>query len=261
MMHNLPHDLTLLRDLSRPRPRVPRCPRPEAPDRASCCRRCATKGSRTGERGERMHAPSASRSARKTRRKSRSRWPRRSSRSSRTERRGFLRDKAGPIHDRDESASGTEPQPFSAFRSPSSRREASTRMGEAKQLLDVGGESMLRRAVHGAIASRAGEVIVVIGASAGEIAEDLAELPVRVVENRDWQSGIASSVVAAVVAAETSGRTRGRAGTRRPAIRRRDAPSPPRRRRSARATRASSRAPTRKAVACRRRSTASSSAS
>jgi xanthine/CO dehydrogenase XdhC/CoxF family maturation factor/CTP:molybdopterin cytidylyltransferase MocA len=110
---------------------------------------------------------------------------------------GFLRDKAGPIHDRDESGGGSEPQPWLGVPVAILAAGGSTRMGEAKQLLDVGGETMLRRAVNGAIASRAGEVIVVVGACADEIGKELEGLPVRVVANAEWQSGIASSVAAA----------------------------------------------------------------
>jgi CTP:molybdopterin cytidylyltransferase MocA len=109
---------------------------------------------------------------------------------------GFLRDKAGPIHDRDEVDSGT--QPLLGVPVAILAAGGSTRMGEPKQLLEVDGESMLRRAVRGAIESRCGEVVVIVGARSDQIAKELDGLDARIVVNRAWESGIASSVVAAV---------------------------------------------------------------
>jgi xanthine/CO dehydrogenase XdhC/CoxF family maturation factor len=202
MMHNLPHDLTLLRDLLPldlsylgvlgPKRRT-----------GKLLETLRDEGLDLGERGARIHAPvglaigaeNPAEIALSMAAEIQSVFTRSGG--------GFLRDKAGPIHDRDDAVS--EAQPMLGVPVAILAAGGSSRMGEAKQLLDVGGESMLRRAVTGAIASRAGEVIVVVGARAGEIAGELDGLEVRVVENRDWQSGIASSVVAAVAAAEESG--------------------------------------------------------
>ncbi|MFA6958666.1 MAG: NTP transferase domain-containing protein [Thermoanaerobaculia bacterium] len=202
MMHNLPHDLTLLRDLLAldlaylgvlgPKRRT-----------GKLLQTLRDEGLDTGEKGGRIHAPvglaigaeNPAEIALSMASEIQSVFTRSAG--------GFLRDKAGPIHDRDDASAGT--QPLLGVPVAILAAGGSTRMGEAKQLLDVGGESMLRRAVSGAIAARAGEVIVVAGAHAEAIANDLAGLDVRVVVNRDWQSGIASSVVAAVGAAEESG--------------------------------------------------------
>lgn len=71
---------------------------------------------------------------------------------------------------------------------------ASTRMGTPKQLLDVGGKPLLRRAVDAALASPAWPVVVVLGAHAAQIRPLLARLPVLVVENAAWSEGMAASI-------------------------------------------------------------------
>ncbi|HVW21994.1 MAG TPA: nucleotidyltransferase family protein [Opitutaceae bacterium] len=71
---------------------------------------------------------------------------------------------------------------------------ASTRMGSPKQLLPVGGEPLVARAVRAALASPAWPVAVVLGAGADRIRPALARLPVLAVENPAWAEGMASSI-------------------------------------------------------------------
>ncbi len=72
---------------------------------------------------------------------------------------------------------------------------ASSRLGEAKQLLrEADNTPLLVRLAANALAAALSPVIVVLGANASVVRESLASLPVQVVENADWQSGMASSI-------------------------------------------------------------------
>ncbi|HET8638535.1 MAG TPA: nucleotidyltransferase family protein, partial [Acidobacteriaceae bacterium] len=81
----------------------------------------------------------------------------------------------------------------------------SSRMGEAKQLLRVGEQTMLERTLENVRASRVDEVALVLGASADEIRwaipASLLE-GVRVVVNEDYASGMASSLRAGLAAVD-----------------------------------------------------------
>jgi molybdenum cofactor cytidylyltransferase len=76
---------------------------------------------------------------------------------------------------------------------------ASTRMGAPKQLIEIDGKSMLRRAAEAVIATGCDPVIVVLGANAEVLREHLAGLPIRLVINERWQEGMASSIRAGLV--------------------------------------------------------------
>ena len=70
----------------------------------------------------------------------------------------------------------------------------STRMGKQKLLLELGGKSLVRRAAMTALSADLGDVVVVVGSDAAAVADELADLPVTVVENGAWETGQASSV-------------------------------------------------------------------
>ena len=71
---------------------------------------------------------------------------------------------------------------------------ASARRQKPKQLLPYLGKTLIEHAARTALASGAREVIVVAGADAPAIREKLKRLPVRLIFNRDWADGIASSI-------------------------------------------------------------------
>jgi molybdenum cofactor cytidylyltransferase len=71
---------------------------------------------------------------------------------------------------------------------------ASTRMGMPKQLLQFGGQTLLRRAASTALEARCRPVIVVTGAYATASREALRGLDVQEAENQQWEAGISSSV-------------------------------------------------------------------
>jgi molybdenum cofactor cytidylyltransferase len=70
-----------------------------------------------------------------------------------------------------------------------------TRMqGRIKQLLPWRGKTLIENAVALAASSRAAETIVVLGANAAEIRTAIKGAPTRVLLNRDWEIGHASSI-------------------------------------------------------------------
>jgi molybdenum cofactor cytidylyltransferase len=69
---------------------------------------------------------------------------------------------------------------------------ASRRMGEPKQLLRCGGESLLRRAVQAALGSRCRPVVVVLGAYAEALGGEAAGA--QVAFNEEWAEGMSSSI-------------------------------------------------------------------
>ena len=71
---------------------------------------------------------------------------------------------------------------------------ASSRLGRPKQLVQFQGESLLRRAAGTACASRAREVLVIIGYDAASMRSELEGLRARVLENPLWRDGISSSI-------------------------------------------------------------------
>lgn len=73
-----------------------------------------------------------------------------------------------------------------------------SRMGTAKQLLAIGSQTLLRRAIEAAMASSVGATFVVIGANAERMRDELRDLRVEVVENRRWSEGIGTSVSAGI---------------------------------------------------------------
>ena len=71
---------------------------------------------------------------------------------------------------------------------------ASEHRCKPKQLLPYLGKTLIEHAARTALASGAAEVVVVVGSDASAIREKLRNLPVKVVSNREWTEGIASSI-------------------------------------------------------------------
>lgn len=70
----------------------------------------------------------------------------------------------------------------------------SHRLGRPKQLLDFGGESLLKRTATRALQSKIGPVYVVTGAENDKIDMELSGLKVERIENKEWKEGMASSI-------------------------------------------------------------------
>ena len=84
----------------------------------------------------------------------------------------------------------------------------STRMGTPKQLLQFEGRTLLRRAAQTALATDCRPVVVVLGASAETMRQELHGLDVVIVENANWQTGMAGSLRTGIKALGFSGVSR-----------------------------------------------------
>ena len=71
---------------------------------------------------------------------------------------------------------------------------ASSRLGQPKQNLVFQGKTLLQRAIENALASSCETVVVILGANAGAIQTTIADQPVSIFVNPDWQEGMASSI-------------------------------------------------------------------
>jgi molybdenum cofactor cytidylyltransferase len=78
---------------------------------------------------------------------------------------------------------------------------ASRRLGQPKQLVELGGESLLRRQCRIAIEARLGPAAVILGCQATECAATIVDLPVARYINQRWAEGLGSSIRRAAEAA------------------------------------------------------------
>ena len=77
-------------------------------------------------------------------------------------------------------------------------------MGSPKQLLRIEGISLVRRAAETALASRCQGVYVVVGAEAGAVRREVSGLSLEVVDNLDWEMGLAGSIRVGVEAVQAA---------------------------------------------------------
>ncbi len=77
----------------------------------------------------------------------------------------------------------------------------SRRMGSHKMLLPYGGASVIATVAEQVVASPVDETIVVVGHRGGDVARQLKDAPVRIVENPEYAKGMLSSVRRGVAAA------------------------------------------------------------
>lgn len=71
---------------------------------------------------------------------------------------------------------------------------ASTRLGQPKQLLLYHDQTLLKHAVNAALQVVPLNTFVVLGANAHLLKNEVADLPVQVVDNTTWNEGMASSI-------------------------------------------------------------------
>jgi molybdenum cofactor cytidylyltransferase len=71
---------------------------------------------------------------------------------------------------------------------------ASARLGKAKQLIEIGGERLLRRTARLALEAGCAPVVVVLGSEAERMRLELAGLGAEVVVNPEWRKGMSSSL-------------------------------------------------------------------
>lgn len=70
---------------------------------------------------------------------------------------------------------------------------ASIRLGEPKQLLQVQGETLLRRSAKFALAVSS-QIVVTLGSNVEKMRGEIEDLPVEVSENKDWKTGMSGSI-------------------------------------------------------------------
>jgi molybdenum cofactor cytidylyltransferase len=73
---------------------------------------------------------------------------------------------------------------------------SSSRMGQSKQLLPWKNETLLTHAIHTAMESRVGHVLIVLGSNESEHRKAIEKLPVTIVSNPLWKNGMGSSLKA-----------------------------------------------------------------
>jgi molybdenum cofactor cytidylyltransferase len=71
---------------------------------------------------------------------------------------------------------------------------ASTRLGQAKQLLRHGKRTLIRHAIDNAVSCDPAEIIVITGARASDVRDAAGEAPVRWVHNPRWREGLGVSI-------------------------------------------------------------------
>lgn len=82
---------------------------------------------------------------------------------------------------------------------------SSSRFGRMKQLVHYNSKTLLQHVADEAIGSGANSIIVVTGYHADEVAKETHGDNIRVVFNKHWEDGIASSIVTGVETATASG--------------------------------------------------------
>lgn len=81
----------------------------------------------------------------------------------------------------------------------------SRRLGQPKQLIQFGGESLLRRSARLAVEAGCSPVFVVLGFEAERMCPELDGLSVQVLTNAEWAEGMGSSLRSGVAAAQAAG--------------------------------------------------------
>ena len=71
---------------------------------------------------------------------------------------------------------------------------ASTRMSSPKQLLDYQGESLVNSTIKKAVNSVCNPVILVLGANANNILNQIKDNAITIIKNPDWQLGMSTSI-------------------------------------------------------------------
>jgi molybdenum cofactor cytidylyltransferase len=81
----------------------------------------------------------------------------------------------------------------------------SSRMGRPKQLLHYRGRSLLRHTVDAALAAGCRPAMVVLGAAAESVRQELRGLKVEVVHNEEWPEGIGESIACGIASLRSHG--------------------------------------------------------
>jgi molybdenum cofactor cytidylyltransferase len=77
---------------------------------------------------------------------------------------------------------------------------ASRRLGQAKQLLELNGQTLVARQAGLLLGLKPACVTIVTGAHSDEVQNALADLPVEIAHNRGWQKGMGRSIATGIAA-------------------------------------------------------------
>jgi molybdenum cofactor cytidylyltransferase len=75
---------------------------------------------------------------------------------------------------------------------------SSTRMGRSKQLLEIDGEPLICRCIKIGLAVSTDNIVVVLGANEKPHREVIGQLPVHIIMNHYWKTGMGSSIKTAL---------------------------------------------------------------
>lgn len=70
----------------------------------------------------------------------------------------------------------------------------STRLGQSKQLVGIDGEALVRRSARLLLGLELDYITVVTGCGADLVGAELEDLPLGIVNNRDWEQGMGGSI-------------------------------------------------------------------
>lgn len=73
----------------------------------------------------------------------------------------------------------------------------SSRMGQPKQLLKWGNETLISHAVKNALSTTVEDVVLILGANYKDIIEEVQSFPIKILSNEHWQEGLGSSIAKA----------------------------------------------------------------
>jgi len=74
----------------------------------------------------------------------------------------------------------------------------SSRLGQPKQLIRFRGKTLMRHVVDATTEAGCSPIVIVVGSDAAQITLELAALPVSIAVNRNWSSGLSSSIAVGV---------------------------------------------------------------
>lgn len=82
---------------------------------------------------------------------------------------------------------------------------SSSRMGQPKQLLKWGNETLISNAIKNALSTKAQDVILILGANYDNIYQEAQNNFISIIKNDNWQDGLASSIAKAAQYSMESG--------------------------------------------------------
>jgi molybdenum cofactor cytidylyltransferase len=76
---------------------------------------------------------------------------------------------------------------------------SSSRLGQSKQLLKIGSETLLQRAVRIALQTNVSKISIVLGSNADHHISQINHSPIiQIIENKNWKDGMGSSIKVAL---------------------------------------------------------------